>query len=878
MNAALSPTTLTLNNNTEAYTLGVSGNTGKITGGASLNLNGTAAVTLLTANDYLGGTTIAANAGAVTLGDNTAAADDGMIGSSGAVVHNGTLLVNNNYTNETLAAPISGGGPLVSMGRGILTLSGNNSAYSGWISNSDILQMGNGFTGTLGTGNVTNNRTLLFNVGPTPASTVVVSANIAGAGGITNVGPGIVQLSGNNTYAGSTVISEGTIQLGSATALPITTAVCLNDNNSPGLVGTLDLNGNNATIASLQGTNAGQGNATLVECQIVNNLPGTTATLTIGGGSNTVFNGQLTDNNNGGTGKLALMVTNDTTLTLNACFNNLTVNTYPNLFSGGMTISNAQVCVGTDTGTPPGNEGGASAGIGPITLCGGLGTVTNWNIRMPSNGMLYASGNTELGGSSTTPTIGTALSGPLVVPTGQYGTLVLSGRGTVSCTLQGGGTLIVNPNYVRGEVAGDWTAFTGTIIFQYLFGASGDGGFSIISPLGYPNATLYMQTTNLVGSVSISGANGGNVFPIGALAGGDNTSLIGGGTQGNGGSGGAANTIWAIGGLGLNTTNGSQIVDAGCGIRVVGGSLTLTNNTLSFGGQCVVSNATLAFVPITIISNTLANNYLVGTNFTIVNGILDVTGTGAAGVGGLNATLYLGHNASGQSLFGNGMLKGSLVTMAGTNTVVAPGNRVGSPASAGSQLTVSGTATFNNGSTVIISINSTNGVGGTFTNDIVNALGGLTVNQTRLTIVNTGGAFAPSSTNLIYAFWDPNTPVAVPFGASGVTNLTLPALGAGEYWVTNLSGGNLVSLAVVDTNVPVTINPSRPPVQVTVSGSTLTLGWPTNKGWVLQAQTNAANVGLSNNWADLPAYTGQTQAVLTINPTNPAVFYRLRMP
>ena len=689
-----------------------------------------------------------------------------------------------------------------------------------------------------------------------------------------------MQLSGNNTYAGSTVISEGTIQLGSATALPITTAVCLNDNNSPGLVGTLDLNGNNATIASLQGTNAGQGNATLVECQIVNNLPGTTATLTIGGGSNTVFNGQLTDNNNGGTGKLALMVTNDTTLTLNACFNNLNpaVNTYPNLFSGGMTISNAQVCVGTDTGTPPGNEGGASAGIGPITLCGGLGTVTNWNIRMPSNGMLYASGNTELGGSSTTPTIGTTLSGPLVVPTGQYGTLVLSGRGTVSCTLQGGGTLIVNPNYVRGEVAGDWTAFTGTIIFQYLFGASGDGGFSIISPLGYPNATLYMQTTNLIGSVSISGANGGNVFPIGALAGGDNTSLIGGGTQGNGGSGGAANTIWAIGGLGLNTTNGSQIVDAGCGIRVVGGSLTLTNNTLSFGGQCVVSNATLAFVPITIISNTLANNYLVGTNFTIVNGILDVTGTGAAGVGGLNATLYLGHNASGQSLFGNGMLKGSLVTMAGTNTVVAPGNRVGSPASAGSRLTVSGTATFNNGSTVIISINSTNGVGGTFTNDIVDALGGQYVNQTSLVIVNTGGAFAPSSTNVIYPFWYPGSPVAVPFGSSGVTNLTLPALAAGEYWVTNLSSGNLVSLAVVDTNAALNVNP--PAVQSSVSGNQLRLGWAANRGWILQAQTNTSSVGLtpSSNWVDVPGSALITNTVITIDSNQPAVFYRMRNP
>ena len=202
MNAAVSPTSVTVSNNSETYTLGQSGNTGKITGGASLIMNGTSSLTLLTKNDYLGGTAI--SNGTVTLGDNASAANDGMVGSSGAIVNNGTMIAND-FGTETINGAISGSGQLVQRGAGTLILAGNNSTYSGGISNSTPLQMGNGYTGTLGTGNVTNNSTLLFNVGPTPASIVAVNANITGTGGITNVGPGIVTLNGSNTYSGKTI-------------------------------------------------------------------------------------------------------------------------------------------------------------------------------------------------------------------------------------------------------------------------------------------------------------------------------------------------------------------------------------------------------------------------------------------------------------------------------------------------------------------------------------------------------------------------------------------------------------------------------------------------------------------------------------------------
>ena len=86
-------------------------------------------------------------------------------------------------------------------------------------------------------------------------------------------------------------------------------------------------------------------------------------------------------------------------------------------------------------------------------------------------------------------------------------------------------------------------------------------------------------------------------------------------------------------------------------------------------------------------------------------------------------------------------------------------------------------------------------------------------------------------------------------------------------------------MALVDTNPAINIAPN-PPLQVGVSGSTLTLGWPTNLGWILQSQTNASAVGLTpaTNWFDVAGTAAQTDLVITMSPTNPAVFYRLRYP
>ena len=882
---AVSSTEVTVNATNFNYTLGAAaGSAQKLTGGASLLKTGAGVLTLLTTNDYLAGTTI--NGGTVLLGNNTAQAEDGKVGNGSVTLAAGSALVVSNFGTETINGAISGAGQLVQKGAGRLILAGNNSAFSGPISSTNYLQMGNGVSGTLGTGTVTNNGTLFFNVGPTPVSTVPVNANISGSGGITNLGPGIVTLNGSNTYAGRTVVSIGTLQLGSDYALPATTTLFMDDATSPGSIGTLDLNGHNAAIAGINGSTTGQGVAGAVASQIVNNGSGT-VTLAIGDGGTYTMGQQLLDNNNSGSGVLALLVTNNTRLNIYCDYDNLG-NPVQNLFSGGIVVSNAYIQLGNGAQGTDRLHGQHSAGLGTITLCGGLGTVTNGATGLPTNGVLIAtqsgSPNSARSEYNVFPTIN--------VPAGQSGSIFGEGYGGQTFTLTGGGTLTYQPDYVRGQLSGDWSQFTGTIIFQLITTAYGtsQGGFTITGAgnLGLPNATVYLHTNNLAG-VSISGGSANNVFQIGALAGGDGTSFIGGGTQGNGSSGGAAATVWAIGTLNQTTTNGSVFTDAGCGIRKVGtGQLVLTNSIMNYGGQTVVSNGTLSFIPLgnlmftnggppTVTNNVfipLTNNYLVGSTISIVSpGILDVSGMGG--------TLYLGNGRNGQSLSGNGTLSGALMTMANSNTVIQPGVRVGNTNIYPGHLTISGTATIN-GSTFLMAIKRSS----TPTYDSFTA-SSLTVNGASLIVTNAGDtAFAPLSTNVFQFF---NTSVAVNLGggSSGITNIFAPALPAGMFWVTNLNGAlagyptvPAGSMAIVNTNTTVALNPYPPTVQQSVSANTLTLGWPTNLGWILQSQTNGLGVGLvpTNTWVDVAGSVTVTQKVFIIDSNQPAVFFRMRNP
>src|SRR5207247_1063374 len=85
----------------------------------------------------------------------------------------------------------------------------NANTYSGsTLISAGTLQVGNGgASGTLGTGDVTNNAALVFN----RSDTVTLANPISGTGSLMQNGSGTLILTHANTSAGSTVVSNGAV-------------------------------------------------------------------------------------------------------------------------------------------------------------------------------------------------------------------------------------------------------------------------------------------------------------------------------------------------------------------------------------------------------------------------------------------------------------------------------------------------------------------------------------------------------------------------------------------------------------------------------------------------------------------------------------------
>lgn len=79
--------------------------------------------------------------------------------------------------------------------------------------------------------------------------------------------------------------------------------------------------------------------------------------------------------------------------------------------------------------------------------------------------------------------------------------------------------------------------------------------------------------------------------------------------------------------------------------------------------------------------------------------------------------------------------------------------------------------------------------------------------------------------------------------------------------------------------IPGTVNLTPTNITSSLSGNQLTLSWPADHlGWVLQSQTNSLSSGITSTWSDVLGSETNTQAVITIDPANPTVFFRLRSP
>lgn len=224
------------------------------------------------------------------------------------VALNGWSTLAVNLSNTTNIGSITGYGSLEQNGTGTTVLTSDNSYAGTTTINAGTLQVGTGAAaGTLGSGAVTNNSSLIFN----RSDSYTYGGVISGSGTLQQNGSGTTVLTGANTYTGLTTINAGTLQLGNGgtsgsllgdivnngmLAINRSDSVTLSDFISG--TGGLQQNGTGSTI--LTGNNSYKGSTTVSSGSLIVNGDQSAAT-----GATTVASGAKL----GGTGTLGGNVT-----------------------------------------------------------------------------------------------------------------------------------------------------------------------------------------------------------------------------------------------------------------------------------------------------------------------------------------------------------------------------------------------------------------------------------------------------------------------------------------------------------------------------------------------------------------------------------------
>ena len=588
--------------------------TGTISGTGSLRKEGAGTLVLSAANTYVGSTVIMAGtlqtAGGAALPDASAVrieaagtlqlgANEGIgsLSGSGAVnLQSYTLSVGYANTGTVFAGSISGTGGLTKVGAGTLTLTGA-STYSGTtVITQGALIIGDGGTNGSIAGNVTANGTLSFD----RSDEILFLGTISGSGGVQQLGSGTLILTGTNTYAGGTLVAEGTLQVNADANLGNASgAIVIED-------GTLQIGTSFTSGRVVLLTNGGRiepvASTTLTLTASIVGTGGLTkqggGTLVLAAdnaysGTTTIKAGVLQLGNGGTTGSVVGDIVNDGTLTLNR--------------STAFTFANNVTGLGTVI----------QAGIGAMVVTGGLYASGGLQINQNTTVQL---GNGTSWGEITGPIVN---NGTLIYnePNTQAAFSVISGTGRVvqsgpgdlslaAVNTYSGGTYIINGSKLRvladsalGAPTGGITLATGTLSVEASFASARN-----VTLVGGGKISVEGGTLTLSGSITGSGdltLTGGNTMVLtgnSAFAG--NTVIEASTLQvGNGGTSGSISSNVANTGalifkrsdaiLYAGTVSGTGTLEqAGTGTLVLTGANTYTGGTRISAGTLMIGNAT----------------------------------------------------------------------------------------------------------------------------------------------------------------------------------------------------------------------------------------------------------------------------------------------
>jgi autotransporter-associated beta strand protein len=128
-----------------------------------------------------------------------------------------SVVIDNTTKNYSFSgAGIGGSSTLDKFGTGMVTFTNSNSNAGGMFFDGGTVRIGDGgSTGSLGSGPLTNNSSLIIN----RSGTLEMPNSISGNGTIEKSGTGVVTLSGSNSFTGAVTVTAGTIISGNSDCL-----------------------------------------------------------------------------------------------------------------------------------------------------------------------------------------------------------------------------------------------------------------------------------------------------------------------------------------------------------------------------------------------------------------------------------------------------------------------------------------------------------------------------------------------------------------------------------------------------------------------------------------------------------------------------------